>query len=187
MRHTVLRETWEEPFERPLPNLFKDLYNPLFLKDCVVDATDTQTLSEEGKFRLRILAELDAFVHCSEDVCFAQELVRDVLWRFNSDSECDASSGNGGDFGHVLHVTDPPPLKRRCIQVVHAVDDFYFLGFRPAPTLALATSNSCWKDGTKIGPSSMYHKSAKPPFFLQRMLRVVSTSKLLRAAKLEVG
>ena len=41
----------------------------------------------------------------------------------DSDSECDASSSNCGDFGHLLHVADPP-LKRRCIQVVHVVDDF---------------------------------------------------------------
>ena len=38
----------------------------------------------------------------------------------------DASSSGCGDFGHVLHVADPP-LKRRCIQVIHAVDDFCFL------------------------------------------------------------
>ena len=58
---------------------------------------------------------------------FAQELARDVLSRSHSDSECVASSGNCGDFGHVLHVADPP-LKRRCIQVVHVVDGFCFLG-----------------------------------------------------------
>ena len=37
-----------------------------------------QTLSK-GKFRLRVLAELDAFVHRSDDVCPARELVRDEL------------------------------------------------------------------------------------------------------------
>ena len=51
------------------------------------------------------LAELDAFVHCSNDVCFAQELVRDALSKSDGDSECEASSGNCGDFGHVLHVS----------------------------------------------------------------------------------
>ena len=63
LRHTVLRETWEEPFERPLPNLIVDFRRPLFLEDCVavysqdvVDAADSHTLSEEGKFRLRDLA-----------------------------------------------------------------------------------------------------------------------------------
>ena len=35
LRHTVLRETWEEPFERPLSNLVVDFCSPLFLKDCV--------------------------------------------------------------------------------------------------------------------------------------------------------
>ena len=63
LRHTVLRETWAEPFDRPLPNLVVDFRRPLFLEDCVavysqdvVDAADSHTLSEEGKFRLRVLA-----------------------------------------------------------------------------------------------------------------------------------
>ena len=88
----------------------------------VVDAAISHALSEEGEFRLRVLAELDAFVHCSNDVCFAQELVRELRSRSDRDSECDAPSGNCGDSGHVLHVRNPP-LKRRCIQVVHVTDD----------------------------------------------------------------
>ena len=35
LRHTVLRETREEPFERPLPKLVINFCSPLFLKDCV--------------------------------------------------------------------------------------------------------------------------------------------------------
>ena len=119
LRHTVLRETCEEPFKRPLPNLDVDFCSPLFLKDCVAvnsqdvaHAADSQTLSGDGKFRLRVLAQLDAFVHCSNDVCFAQELVRVVLSMCDSASECHASSSNCGNFGHTLHVVDPP-LKRR--------------------------------------------------------------------------
>ena len=64
-------------------------------------------------------------MQCS-NVCFSQDLLRDILSGSDSDSECDASSGNCGDFGHVLHVADPP-LRRRCIQVVRVVDDFCFL------------------------------------------------------------
>ena len=71
-------------FARPLPNLVVNFSSPPFLKDYVavysqevVDAADSHTLLEEGKFRLRALAELDAFVHCSNDVCLAQEWVRD--------------------------------------------------------------------------------------------------------------
>ena len=134
----------KRPFKRPLPNFVADFCSPLFLEDGmavhsqVVDAAHSHTLSEEGKFRLWVLAELDAIVHCSNDVCFAQELVRYVLSRSDSDSECDASRGSCGDFGHVLHVADPP-LKSRCIQVVHVVDDFCFSGgsapLRSAPTL----------------------------------------------------
>ena len=133
LRHTVLHETREEPFERPLSNLIVYLCSSLFLKDCVavysqdvVDAVNSHTLSEDGKFRLRVLAKLIAFVHCSNDVYLAEELVRNVLSRSNSDSECDASSGNCAELGLVLHVTDPP-LKKRCIEVVLAVDDFCFL------------------------------------------------------------
>ena len=114
--HAVLRETREEPFERPVPNLVIDFCSPLFRKECVavnsqdvVRAADSQILS-------------GAFVHCSNDVCFAQELLRDVLSWSDSDSKCDASSGNCGDFGHIPYVTNSP-LGRRCIQVVHVVDD----------------------------------------------------------------
>ena len=119
MRHTVHRETQEEPFERPLPDLIVDRCRPLFLQDFVavnpqdvVDTADSQTLSEEGEFCLQILATLDALVHCADDVCFAHELVRVVLSRSDGDSECDASGGNCGDFGHARHVVDPP-LGRR--------------------------------------------------------------------------
>ena len=43
-----------------------------------VDAANSQTLSEEGKFRLRVLTQLESFVHGSNDVCLGQELVRDA-------------------------------------------------------------------------------------------------------------
>ena len=68
----------------------------------------SQTLSEEGELRLRVLAELDAFVRCADDVCLAQELVRDELPRPDSNSECDATGGNYGDFGQAPHVADSP-------------------------------------------------------------------------------
>ena len=59
----------------------------------MVDTTDPQTLPEEGELCLRVLAELDAFVHCADDNCLAQELVRDKLPRPNCDSERDAAVG----------------------------------------------------------------------------------------------
>ena len=53
LRHTVFRETWEDPFERLLPNLVVDFCSPLFLKvrvtvysQDVVDAASSRTLSE---------------------------------------------------------------------------------------------------------------------------------------------
>ena len=58
------------------------------------DVVDAQTLSKEGELCLRILAELDAFVRCTDDTCLAQELVRDELPRPNSNSECDATVGH---------------------------------------------------------------------------------------------
>ena len=45
----------------------------------------------EGELCLWILAELNALVHCADDICLAQELVRDELPRPNSDSERDAA------------------------------------------------------------------------------------------------
>ena len=102
LSHAVLCETLEELFERPLPNLVIDLCSNLFLQDSLAvnpqdvgDAADSQTLSEQGELRLRVLAELDALVHRLYDICLAPELVRDELPRSNSDSECDALHSGG--------------------------------------------------------------------------------------------
>ena len=118
LRHTAPRETLEEP-ERPLPNHVVDFCSPLFLKGCVtvdsenvVDADNSQTFSEEGKFRLRVLTQLHSFVHGVDDIGRGRELVRCVLSWSDSDSERGASIRNCEDFGHVLHVANPP-LKRR--------------------------------------------------------------------------
>ena len=125
--HAVLRETREEPFERPLPDL-----STVFLQDCVavnpqdvVDTADSQTFSKEGELCLRILAKLDALVHCTDDFCLAQELVRHDLPKPNSSSERDAAVSDCRGFGQALDVANFP-LKRCCVQVVHVVDDFCF-------------------------------------------------------------
>ena len=122
--HAVLREAQEEPFERRLPDLVVDFCCTLFLRDCVavnlyvvVDTADAQTFSKQGELRLRVLAELDALVHCADDDCLAQDLVRDELPRSNRDSECDATIGNCRGFGHAPHVADSP-LGWRCIQII---------------------------------------------------------------------
>ena len=44
----------------------------------VVDSADAQSLTEEGKFRLRVMTQLHASVHGPDDVCFCQELVCDT-------------------------------------------------------------------------------------------------------------
>ena len=55
------------------PNLVVDRCRSLFLQDCVAvkpqDVADAQTLSEDGELRLRVLAELNALVHCADDIC----------------------------------------------------------------------------------------------------------------------
>ena len=98
-RHAVFRETREEPFERPLPNLIIDRCSTVFLQDCVavnpqdvVDTANSQTFPKEGELCLRILAKVDALVHGTGDVCPAQELVCDELPRPNRDSERDAAA-----------------------------------------------------------------------------------------------
>ena len=48
------------------------------------------------------------FVHCSDDICLAQKLVREELPRPNSDSERDATEGNCRGFGQAAHVADSP-------------------------------------------------------------------------------
>ena len=80
--HAVLRETQEEPLDKPLPNHVVDFCSPLFLEGCValfsqdvVDAAHSQTFSGEGKFRLRVLTWLNSFVHGSNDICLGRKLV----------------------------------------------------------------------------------------------------------------
>ena len=139
-------------------------------------AADSRTLSEDGKFRLQVLAKLNAFVHCSNDVCLAQELVRDVLMRSDSDSECDASSGNCGDSGHVLHVADPPH-RRFCIQVVHVADDFCFLVVPLLPDFGVGDveflQERRHQDRVTHGVAVMHvPQVCQASFLLQRFLRV---------------
>ena len=181
----VLCETREEPFERPLPDLVVDVCSPLFLQcvavnpEDVVATADSQTISEEGELRLRVLAELEAFVHRSNDVCLAQELVRDDLPRSNSDSEGDAAIGVCGGLGHVPHVTNSP-LGWSCVQIVLVVDDFRF----SVGSAALQLSH--WRrrvHGVTIVRIPLICQASA---FLQRVLRVVGTGELCWAAKLEV-
>ena len=107
MRHAILGETREEPIEGPLPDLIVDRCRPLFLQDFVavnpqdvVDTADAQTFPKEGELCLRNLAKLDALVHCADDICLAQELVRYELPRPDSDSaERVAAVGDCRGFG----------------------------------------------------------------------------------------
>ena len=101
LRHTV----WEEALERPLPNLVEDFSSPFLMQDRVavhsqdvVDAADSQTFPWESKFCLRVLAQLNAFVHCSNDIRLGQELKRHL--------------------GHVLHVTKFPLVSEHSLVTV---------------------------------------------------------------------
>ena len=48
----------------------------------VVHTANAKAVAKECKFCLRILAQLNTFVHCSNDVCFGQELICDELTWF---------------------------------------------------------------------------------------------------------
>ena len=50
----------------------------------VVDTAHARAFSKEGELCLRILAKLDALVRCADDICLAQELLRDELPRPDS-------------------------------------------------------------------------------------------------------
>ena len=65
----------EETLKRSLSNFFIDFSGSLLLQDRVAvhskdvfDAADTKTFAEESKFCLRVLTQLNTFVHCSNDV-----------------------------------------------------------------------------------------------------------------------
>ena len=71
----LLRESREEPLKISLPNLVVDFSSSFFLQDCVamhpegvVDAADAKAFAKERKFCLRILAQLNTFVHCSNNI-----------------------------------------------------------------------------------------------------------------------
>ena len=58
----------------------------------VVDSTDTKALATEGKICLRVLTQLDAFVHGADDVCLGQELICNTLSGSHCNSKCDVST-----------------------------------------------------------------------------------------------
>ena len=119
--HAVFRETREQPLKRSLSNLVVDFSGSFLLQDRMT--VHSETFADESKFCLRVLTQLDTFVHSSNDVRLCQALVLDELSKSHGDSECDASSGYCGD--HVLHVLIFP-LRRCCTRVVHVVIDFRF-------------------------------------------------------------
>ena len=60
-----------------LSNPIVDFSSSFLLQDCVavhpedvVDTANARASAQESEFRLRILAQLNTFVHCSDDVCF---------------------------------------------------------------------------------------------------------------------
>ena len=62
----VLRESQEEPFKGPVSNLIADFSGSFLLQDCVtvhpkdvVHAADAKALTEESKFCLQVLTQLD--------------------------------------------------------------------------------------------------------------------------------
>ena len=139
--HAVLRETREETFEGPLPNLIVNSRCTLFLQDCVavnpqdvVDTADAQTFSKEGELCLRILAELDALVHCGDDIC---HLLRSWSVMDCRDPTATPSVMPPAVTAEVLARLRTSPIFLSggcCVQVVHIVNDLsVFIGFRSAP------------------------------------------------------
>ena len=109
-------------------DLVVDLCSTLFLQDCVavnpqdvVDTANFQTLSEQSAFRLRVLADLDAFLHRSDDVCLAQELVRDP-----TATPSVVLPSVTVKVLATLRTSPILPLGWRCIQITHAANDFRF-------------------------------------------------------------
>ena len=95
-----------------------DRSGTVFLQDCVavipqdvVDTADSQTLPKKDELCLRILAKLDALVHCTDDVCLAQDLVRDELPRPDSNTERDATVNDCRGFGQAPDVANFPLLR----------------------------------------------------------------------------
>ena len=87
----VHREAREEALERTLPNLAEDFSR--FSYNIVWPCTRRMWLMRltESKFCLWVLAKLNAFVHCLNDIRLGQELIRDVLSRSDSNSNCCAN------------------------------------------------------------------------------------------------
>ena len=125
--------------ECPLPN-FKDFDGLFFLKKClsedVVDAADAQTLAEEGKFCLQVLAQLHTFMRSPDDVCLCQKLVRDMLARSHCNSERDTSA-SCGDKGERANIIDFP-FRRSRIQVRDTMNDFCFLRISFCPNFSVS-------------------------------------------------
>ena len=62
-----------------------------------------------------------AFMHGTDDVCFRQELVRNILARSQCNSQCDVainSRRNGSLWANVVDF----PLRRSCVQVCDVAD-----------------------------------------------------------------
>ena len=89
----------------------------------VVDATETQTFPEEGELGLRVLAQLDPFVHGANDIRFVSQLVCDGLQGANNHTEGSVSISGRGDFRLFADFIKSPFWGRR-VQVVSVVDDF---------------------------------------------------------------
>ena len=80
---TVLSKSQKESFERPLPSIIKDFGGRPFIEnrltrrsEDVVDSTDAKALAKGGKFCLRILTQLHAFMRGPDDVCLLRSRTR---------------------------------------------------------------------------------------------------------------
>ena len=143
------------------------------------------------ELRLRVLAELDAFVHCSDDFCLAQELTVMNCRDPTATPSAMPPSVTAEGFGQAPHVADSP-LGWRCIQIIHVVNDFCFQWVPLRSDSGVGDveflqerrhRDRVTHDVTIVHVLLICQASA----FLQRMLRVVGTGEIFWATKLEVG
>ena len=108
----------------------------------------------------------------------------------NTDSECDATVGCCRGFVQAPHVVDSP-LVWRCIQIIHAVDDFRFQwaplgtdsGIGNVEVLQKRQRQDCVAHDVTVVHVPLICQAS---VFLQPVPHVTSTSELFRSTKLEI-
>ena len=118
-------------------------------------------------------------MHGADDICLAQELVRDELPRPNSDSERDAAVGDCRSFGQAPEVANFP-FRRFCFQWVPLRSD---PGVGDVEVLQKRQHQDCVAHGVTVVHVPLVRQAHVSP---QRVPRVMSTSELFWPTKQEI-